>query len=89
MKTILNLVPNSGQNPKELRATVNLIDALLAALFASLAQLSLPIVARMRSHLLVMQQQAISGHPANREQQDAINGAIELIDAFLALPQSK
>ena len=89
MKTILNLVPNTGKTPKELRATLDLADTLLTALLASLGQFHPPILGKMRSHLLLMQQQAIPGDPANRDQQEAINKAIELIDGLLAVTDSK
>jgi len=89
MKTILNLVPNPGKSQKELRATVDLLSTSLSALLMSLAQVSPLVIGKMQGHLLRLQQDAIAGDPANREQQDAINKAIELIDALDAVAHAK
>lgn len=88
-KTILHLIPGAGEKPKELRTALDLTDTLLTALLASLGQLHPPVLAKMRSHLLLMQMQAIPDHPANRNQQEAINQAIQFIDDLLSAIDSR
>jgi len=70
MKNILTLVPSSGKTLKEVRASLDFTNAVFTALLGSLAQLSRRLLRRCAVIFLLWQHQAISGDPANREQQE-------------------
>lgn len=83
MADILKLIPNTGGNLKEVRENLELVGTLFMMLLASLAENKSPLLGLMAANLHVLKTAAL-GAKLDRNQQKAIEKAVECIDGLLA-----